>query len=195
MTKNLPGIYMIISPTAKVYIGQSVDVDRRIKGYKRMDCTGQVRLFASLMKYGYDNHYFSVIEYCSIEELNERERFWQDEYEAINDYGLNCKLTSDSDKTGKVSLETRKKMSDKRKGHNYCEGRIYSPETIEKMRLSAKTRIQTKRKPMSDEARANLSLLRKGKKGHPQTEETRKKITDSNLQRWAKIKLQNEQLN
>lgn len=38
-TKNIPitGIYKIISPTGKIYIGQSIDIEKRWKAYKRLN--------------------------------------------------------------------------------------------------------------------------------------------------------------
>jgi len=32
------GIYKITSPSNKVYIGQSINIEKRFKSYKRYDC-------------------------------------------------------------------------------------------------------------------------------------------------------------
>lgn len=87
------GIYKITSPSGKIYIGQSIDIERRSKIYKKEDCKGQPKLYGSLVKYGFSKHIFEVIEECKVEELNVRERHWQDFYEVLSEKGLNCMLT------------------------------------------------------------------------------------------------------
>lgn len=67
------GIYKITSPSNKVYIGQSIDVENRLKRYKYFVSKKQTRLYYSILKYGYDNHTYEVVEECKVEELNERE--------------------------------------------------------------------------------------------------------------------------
>jgi group I intron endonuclease len=101
------GIYKIESPTGRVYIGQSVDVTRREGSYRAMyNCKQQVRLYASFVKYGFSEHIFEVVEECSVEELNTRERYWQDFYNVLGEYGLNCVLTKTEDRSGKQSKST-----------------------------------------------------------------------------------------
>ena len=52
------GIYIIISPTDKFYIGQTIDFDRRLMQYKNLHCKGQRHLYNSFKKYGVENHHF-----------------------------------------------------------------------------------------------------------------------------------------
>lgn len=92
------GIYKIVNPKGNVYIRQTVDFKKRLKAYKRKDCKGQIRLFNSLEKYGEGSHTFEIIEECLKEELNCRERFWQDEFDVLGRGGLNCTLISCKDK-------------------------------------------------------------------------------------------------
>lgn len=89
------GIYKITSPSGKVYIGQSRNVLKRFREYKTLsNCKGQNRLYNSFLKHGVDNHIYEIIEECSINFLNEKERYWQDYYEVLNEKGLNCVLTA-----------------------------------------------------------------------------------------------------
>ena len=112
------GIYKITNPKGKVYIGQSVDVKSREKQYSRLDnCKQQVRLYRSLLKYGYSNHIFELVEECKIGELNTRERYWQDFYNVLEE-GLNLKLTETEDRSGKLSKETIEKMTITRINYN-----------------------------------------------------------------------------
>ena len=84
------GIYKIINPKGKIYIGQSTNIEKRFKYYKRLQCKGQQKLYNSLSKYGPENHIFEIIEECIICIINERENHWMDFYNSrIN--GLNIK--------------------------------------------------------------------------------------------------------
>jgi group I intron endonuclease len=97
------GIYKITSPSGKVYIGQTIDIDKRFKTYKGLHCENQTKLYNSLVKYGFSEHIFEIVEQCTIEELNTRERYWQDQYSVLSENGLNCILTETDSKSGKQS--------------------------------------------------------------------------------------------
>lgn len=105
------GIYKITSPSGRIYIGQSLNIQLRYNNYKSRVDGRQPRLYNSFNKYGFENHVFEVIEQCEFNELNERERYWQDYYDVIGKNGLNCVLTKTSEKKNVVSDETRKKIS------------------------------------------------------------------------------------
>jgi len=145
------GIYKITSPTNRVYIGQSVDIKSRLTQYKRLDCKNQPKLYNSLKKYGFKSHIFEVIHYCDIEELNELERYYQDLYDVLNK-GLNLKLTETSDKSGKLSEETKRKIS------LIHKGRRLTDETKRKM---SKTR---KGRKFSEQHKINKSIAQLGGK-------------------------------
>ena len=108
------GIYKITSPSNRIYIGQSIDIEVRFKKYKN-NCRTQKLVKHSFEKYGINNHIFEVIEECDISKLNERERYWQDFYDVLNG-GLNCRLTETTDKSGKLSEETKRKVSEAKMG-------------------------------------------------------------------------------
>ncbi len=113
------GIYKITSPSNKVYIGQSVNINVRFKTYRFNKLNAvkeQIRLYRSLLKYGVDNHKFEVIEECDINDLNNRERYWQDFYNVLSNTGLNCKLQSTNELKSVHSTETKKKISLGNKG-------------------------------------------------------------------------------
>jgi len=110
---NMVGIYKITNPKKNVYIGQSVDIERRFIDYKKSLKKSQIRLYNSIKKYGYENHVFEVIEECDISLLNEKERHWQDFYNVISKNGLNCRLTKTNDKSGRLSDETILKLKNR----------------------------------------------------------------------------------
>jgi len=110
------GIYKITSPSERVYIGQSIDLERREFEYSKVyKCKGQPRLHASLVKYGFSTHLFEVIEQCTMEQLNVRERYWQEFYDVLSERGLNCRLTHTLDKSGVHSIESTNKQIVSRK--------------------------------------------------------------------------------
>lgn len=109
------GIYKITSPTGRIYIGQSVDIESRFKSYYYLSCKTQRVLYNSLKKHGVENHLFEVIEECAICELNIKERYWQDYYSVLGNNGMNLKLTRTHDKSGRVSDETKSIISFKSK--------------------------------------------------------------------------------
>ena len=84
------GIYKITNPEGKIYIGQSIDIGRRFKEYKRIQkkCAGR-KIIKSLMLFGVENHTFEVIEECIIEQLHEREYYWKLLSKSVEN-GLNC---------------------------------------------------------------------------------------------------------
>jgi len=106
----MTGIYKITSPSGRIYIGQSVDIENRWKYYKHINSIKcQLKLYNSLKKYGYENHKFEVLEECSKEQLNEREIYWGLHFNTINE-GLNHKL---GNQNSIISEETKIKMSKK----------------------------------------------------------------------------------
>jgi group I intron endonuclease len=147
------GIYKITNPKGKVYIGQSIDVGHRLYEYTlKTNCQSQIKLFNSLNKYGVDNHTFEIIEECKIEELNERERYYQDLYDVLHK-GLNCRLTSSTDKSGKNSLDSNLKRSNTLKGRK----RGPRPDVVER------NKIVHRGKTISAETRKKMSDVLKGK--------------------------------
>lgn len=164
------GIYKITSPTGRVYIGQSIDIDRRFRFYRNMNCKYQPVLFSSFKKYGVDTHSFEIIEECVEKLLDIKERFWQEFYDVLNG-GLNCNLTETSDKPKRHSEETKKKISESNKG------KLVSKESRQKM-------SETKKKTTLGE---NNSFY--GKKHTDEFKQQRSKIRTSGGNPNAKLVL------
>ena len=114
------GIYKITSPSGRVYIGQSTDIERRFREYKSYRSISQTKLHRSFLKYGVSNHSFEVIIECKIKDLNRLERYFQDYYDVLVK-GLNCILTKSGDKSGVLSNETKLRIGEKSKGRIYSE--------------------------------------------------------------------------
>jgi group I intron endonuclease len=116
------GIYKITSPSGRVYVGQSIDIDKRWKSYKNIkSCSSQIKLKNSINKYGVDSHIFEIIEECNIDSLNTGERYWQDYYDVLNK-GLNCCLTSTNELKmvhSKETIDLLKKINSGENHHYY----------------------------------------------------------------------------
>ena len=143
---GIAGIYKIINPNGKVYIGQSINILRRKNTYKNFKQKSQPKIYNSLKKYGWENHIFEIIEECFIENLNEREIYWKQFYLDNNngDWSmvLFCNLYDNGN--GPLSEETKIKIGNANRGRKYskeiCEkiseklkGRKYSEETLKKI--------------------------------------------------------------
>jgi group I intron endonuclease len=160
---NITGIYKITSPSEKVYIGQSEDINDRWNDYRKLrNCENQRRLYNSFMYYGVENHTFEIIKECESHELNYYERHYQEYYDVIGEYGLNCILTNIGDKKKIVCEETKEKIRKKLTGvklseehkANISKGQIGSKRTIDtKIKMSEKTK----------EAYKNGKICNKGK--------------------------------
>jgi group I intron endonuclease len=171
------GIYKITNPNGKTYVGQSINIEKRKKSYFSMHKRNnqQIILHRSFLKYGVENHKFEVIEECTFDLLNERERYWQDFYNVLED-GLNCRLTKTSDKSGKLSQKTIEKL----------KAKVCSEETKLKISLKTKGKQLGNENPFfgkkhSEEAKLKISLANKGKVPHNKfkkhSEETKSKIS------------------
>ena len=129
------GIYKIVSPSGKVYIGQSVDIRQRKYQYKsacKYKNKTQLgpKLYNSFIKYGWELHIFEVIEECTIELLKERETFHKQQH--INEFGWKTALFCEIyDLGGGPKSDAIKiKISNSNKGKNISE------ETKNRMRQS-----------------------------------------------------------
>ncbi|MDQ1139456.1 NUMOD3 domain-containing DNA-binding protein [Pedobacter agri] len=164
------GIYKFTAPDGKVYIGQAKNIERRYREYSTDKIKEHRRFYESVLKYGFESHIHEVIEYCSFEELKDKERHYQDYYDVCGPNGLNCKLTKTGLKPSFVTKETCNLISKANTGRPLDEKR-------KKILLNANLG-----KKHSQETRKLQSLQRKGvpkfkHRGLKRTEETKQKIS------------------
>lgn len=157
------GIYKIVSPKGRVYIGESINIEKRRDQYKRGHYQKQWKLARSLEKYGWEAHAFEILEICSISELKERERYYQLLFNSIQK-GLNLKLTGIHEVKTQDSLEVGLNRS---KGQM---GRKQTEETKQKLSLIRKG----KPKPIGFG-----DVIRKAKTGVKLTDQHRSNISNS----------------
>ena len=180
------GIYKITSPSSKIYIGQSINIEKRFLSYsKLLRCKTQIKLFRSFLKYGVSNHKFEIIEECEIDKLNERERYYQDLYNVLNN-GLNCKLTNTADKSGKLSEEVKTNISKGNIGKKRTEEQKQNiSNSLKGRKIPEEVRLKMKHNAlnMSEETKLKMSNSRKGGKNPL----SKKVICTKTLKVWDSI--------
>lgn len=163
---NNCGIYKITSPTGGVYIGQAKNLKRRLREYKKPSgATGQTALRNSFLKHGAENHQFDIIEYCSEDELNCSERFWQDEFDSVSRANLNCILQECNNIRRKMSETTIENMRTSKLGENNpMYGKKRTEESKKKQGDSIRGELNYNfGKKASEETKQRMSNFQKGK--------------------------------
>ena len=139
-------IYRITNPNGQFYIGQTINYNNRLKRYKWLACKKQIKIYNSLLKYGFDAHVFDILEdNVAVENLNEREVFWINKLESCykaNKEGMNLNFGGNTPIWDKKRVDY---FADKFKGNkNPFYGKKHSKETIkiisEKIKISLKER-------------------------------------------------------
>lgn len=88
------GIYKITNQLNGIcYIGQAVDVAKRWKDHAKcglgIDAPASNKLYAAMQQDGLENFTWELLEKCTINELNEKEKFYIELYQA-KEYGYNA---------------------------------------------------------------------------------------------------------
>lgn len=136
------GIYKIISPSGKIYIGQSTNIENRKNNYINFKTNKNnigPKIYNSLQKYGWEQHVFEIIEECNLDQLNEREIYWGTYYYSLKE-GLNCRL---GDGRGQCCEETKQKISLAKTGMEYKmteEGRKNKSKLLTGLKRSEETK-------------------------------------------------------
>lgn len=127
---KIVGIYKITNTTNnKCYIGSSSFVQARIRLHKshlKKNIHTNKHLQSSYNKYGSELFIYEIIEECSIEDLITREQFWIDILEVCNNKkGYNKRLQAENNVGLKRSEETKRKISESKKGKRYLSDKHY----------------------------------------------------------------------
>lgn len=155
---NKPVVYKIISPSGRVYIGQSWNVKNRKATYASSRCKGQPILYSSITKYGWDNHEFKIV--CELPTdvsqivLNNYELFYYNQYKNCGYDMMNVREPLGSN--GKLSNSTREKIRE--------SALIYFSNNSNRLKTS-----ETTKKAMADYAvKEKMRLAKLGKKLTPE---------------------------
>jgi len=151
------GIYKITNFLGESYIGQAINIKKRKKDYfdLRANTKNQPKIFKSLIENGIKNHIFEVLEECLEEQLNERERYYKQQF--IDKYGWDKALFYFIDDKGGGLKGPRTKETKDKIGRS-LKGREFTKEW--------KDKISERKKDFkySKEARNKISKSNKGKR-------------------------------
>ena len=175
--KPIIGIYKITHrESGKCYIGQSVDVFKRWQGHSNLAVKKKSAIQHAFVAHGIDQFSFEVLEERDREMLNDREVHWIAYFGSFGEGGYN--LTSGGGQGVTVSDDTKKEMSEKRKGKNkgkqkqiqcpHCGevgGNVMKRFHFDNCKtLGIKHTLKRNSRPQSEETKRKLSEAMKGKK-------------------------------
>lgn len=179
-------IYKMTSPTNRVYIGLTSNLIKRKSFYKKLlDDSDQPLISKSILKYGFDNHNFQIIDTFqgNLSEAYSKEIFWirtnmsnKCKYPEIN--GLNLTNGGKGSSGHKLSKEKRKRLSEARKGRKI--NRVWTIEQRLACGILNKGRKHTEesKRKISEASKGNTNC--KGKKLSPERIEFLRKLSIGN---------------
>ncbi len=165
------GIYKITSPSGKSYIGQSINIEKRLRQYSNLDCKKQRYLYRAILKYGWENMNVEIL--YGVDKLpyknfvlNLLEIRAIKSHNTMKPFGYNLKGGGDgkgfSDETKKLISEklTGRKQSEETLTKLHKKRILYKPtqKTKDKISMSLKGKIN------SAETRLKISISLTGKK-------------------------------
>lgn len=199
--ERICGIYLIRNTdNGKAYVGQSRDILDRFVHHKsdlRHNRHRNRYLQKSYNKYGEGKFEYSILEECTLDEINERESYWIAFYHSNeSEYGYNADSGGNAKKV--VSESTRQlismRLSEALKGRKLPEE---WKENIRKSRIGKKWDDEAKRK-MSESKKGksnkNSGNFKKGQtpwnKGLTLSDVTKSKVSESLKEYYAQFKIE-----
>ena len=170
------GIYRIFLPDGRSYIGQSCNVERRLREHRNnlnRGATKSPKLQSAWTKYGEAAFAFEVLETCDSDELTTREQWWMDN---LGLPLLNTAPAAGSTRGLRQTEEQRKRRSETMRGKPQQRGYKISPEG------RANIRIAHLGYKASDEQRSKISASLTGR---AVSDATKAKIAVSLKKRYA----------
>lgn len=168
-TERKSGIYCIENlKTNKKYIGQSVDVNDRWRRHKydlNKNSHDNSYLQNAWNKYGEEYFSFYVLEYCSSDLLDEKERYYIDYYNTL-DRDLGYNLKSGGQDHNFQCEEVRKKISTSNK-------KVYQNSNLREIRSN-----DALKQWANPEIKEKIMGKNNGMYGKHHTEEARKKMSE-----------------
>lgn len=177
MIRKISGIYIIMNiKNKKVYIGQSIDIDSRLRTHKcklRNNIHGNKHLQNSWNKYGEKNFIFYISHLCEVDKLTWNEQKTKEYFEKIFGVYNKGECVNTPMLGVHFSEETKKKMSVSRSGENNSFfGKHHSDETKKKL-SEANSGKNSPLFGVKGEAHPNF--------GKHHSEETKKKLSIANI--------------
>lgn len=201
------GVYLVTHrESGRRYVGQSIDVDRRIREHSAGH-QGTGLLCKAIKKHGKDAFEFTVIELCEQRNLNAAEVKWIAELRTIHPNGFNLttggyeyvftdevRARMSASKLGiPKSAEWRAKMSERQRQLGNVD-RLRRMSMNQSDATRAKIAAAHRGKKVSAETKARISAGKLGKNLPPQTPEDRAKKSVAAKARWARVKAESMQV-
>lgn len=130
------GIYKITNlVNGKAYIGLSTNIAARWSQHKSHYKKGDTILYKAMIKYGFENFIFEIVELCSKEKLGEMEKFYIKKYRTYVGFkdckGYNATLGGEDSEGLIFTEEAKAKMSSKRRlGNNPAAKKVYIDDKV-----------------------------------------------------------------
>lgn len=159
-------VYMIVSPTYRIYIGSTVkSLKERWGYYRRLNCKTQIKLYNSLKKYGFENHKFIKIWEGNIKDMYKMENYYGIKFDVLNSQkGLNCRLPKNSDVYYSISKDTIMKISNSLKGRKLSEEhKLNVGKALKNPTKEVRIKMSNSKKNMSKETKIKMSNAQKKK--------------------------------
>ena len=151
-------IYMLTSPSGKIYIGQTIrPIHKRLEEHESGRNVGCRAIYNAIQYHGWENFEKDWYE-CSDEDLNKHEELMIEVLGTLAPGGYNLK---EGGANGKHSEESKQKMSESQRGENNgMYGKIHGDKTRQKIGDSQSGKIHT------DETKQKMSESKTGEKNH-----------------------------
>jgi group I intron endonuclease len=161
------GIYKITNPNGKIYVGQSINIEKRLKQHRFGHDGKKTRIYNSIKKYGWGSHTTEILEECEIKLLNEKERYWQEYFNSF-EQGLNAMLTETTTKRREFGEEFKQNLKSSKK--------VYSEDGLK----SLKEKLSGINNPFygKTHSKETLEKIIQANKGKVVSEETKKKMSE-----------------
>lgn len=175
---NCCGIYLIRNTlNNKIYVGQSVDIKRRAQEHMRAgqpekysiksERDSNTPIHRAMQKYGIQNFTISVLEECSREQLNDRERYWIAILKATDsNIGYNLGLGGQDNFALKGETHSQAKLSQKDVNEIYD---LLKNSTLSFPEIAANYKVTN----------SSICMINTGKTWHSESEKYPIRITNS----------------
>jgi group I intron endonuclease len=108
-------IYMITSPTGRLYIGSTINIQNRWKQYYLLKCRSQPKLYNSLIKHTPEKHKFEIIWEGLVDDMYKYETLIGWGFDVLEKEHLNCRLPKLGDTYSVMNYNTKLKIGLKNK--------------------------------------------------------------------------------
>lgn len=134
-------IYKITSPTGRIYVGKTINLNKRLKSYELNPNKQQRFIYASLVKYGYFNHKIEIVKEGLMSDnlLSRYEIYFIKHFNSYyynnKKFGMNLTLGGDGTNGMRLSKSSISKMIYTKKHTPPTEKEIALREKLRKMKL------------------------------------------------------------